>query len=101
MVYRKKHLDYLTIRYINYIPKLLKLKLKQSIKKNFYANPKVRTSLFIQPKFKNKSLKFYKTQNKLRCIFTYTRSVPNHKLQLSRFYMVSRLNRLLISSAQK
>ena len=101
MVYRKKHLDFLTLRYNDYYKKRLKKKLFLSIQKNFYTAPKIRVSLGLQNKFISSDYKFYKTQNKLRCMFTYTRSVPSKRLQLSRFYMVLKLNNLLISGAQK
>lgn len=101
MVYRKKHMDFLTLRYNFFTKFLLVTKLNNSFKKNFYTHPKVRVSLWIQKKYKPRQNKFYKTQNKLRCMFTYTRSVPSKRMQLSRFYMVTNLNNLLISAAQK
>lgn len=101
MLQRNKHLNKKLIRYFFWNKNKNNLILLKSIKKNFLVNYKTRISLNIQRKNYNCHHRFYLSQNKLQCFLHYSFSVPNKKVNVSRFYLTKGLERLMFSGYQK
>lgn len=102
MIYRKKYLDKLNLRFGTYHLKcFLTEKLKLSFGKNYKICYKNRLGFFIKKFYVNRDHKFYNSQNKAICFMTYSPKVPNACLSLSRFYLVKHSNNLYLSGYQK
>lgn len=101
MLQRNKHLNKKLIRYHYWYKSKNKLVLNKSFKKNFLVNYKSRISLSIQNRYTNSFHRFYFSQNKLQCFLHYSFSVPNKKVNVSRFFLTKGLERLMFSGYQK
>lgn len=101
MLQRSKHLNKKLIRYHFWQQKKNNLKLTKSFVKNFFIHYKIRISFNIRKNYYNKHHKFYLTQNKLQCFLHYSFSVPNKRVNVSRFYLTRGLDRLMFAGYQK
>ena len=101
MIRRKKHLDFKTMSYNNWIPFIYKNKLINNFRKNYFIQPKFRLSFFVRKNYTNNHRKFYASQNKLQCFLSYSFSVPLQKTNVSRFYLNKGADRLIMGGYQK
>lgn len=101
MIKRGKHLGFKRMRYNFWEPTILQTKLTKSFLKNFDILPINRLSWIFQKRYTNKSHTFYWSQNKLQCPFSFSFSVPNKRIQHSRFYLNKALDRLMHGGYQK
>lgn len=101
MIRRKKHLDKIIIRYKLWKPNFLQKKLNTSFLENFNLLPLDRLTFILKKKYLNKSHKFYKSQNKLQCRFSFSFSVPSSKLRVSRFFLNKACDSLIFGCYQK
>ncbi len=101
MIRRKKHLDKSIIRYELWKPEKLKKKLYRSFLTNLNLKPLNRLSLIVQDKYTNNHHKFYMSQNKLQCLFSYSFSVPSRLTRTSRFFINKGVERLMFGGYQK
>jgi hypothetical protein len=69
--------------------------------RNFEIQPACRIGFVIQKTYKNRQNKFFLSRNKLQCSYMNSFSVPNKKLQMSRFYLNKRGNTLSFCGYQK
>lgn len=101
MIRRKKHLDRLIIRYYLWKPRVLEQKLNNSFLKNLQTLPIYRISFGLKEKYFNKNHKFYKSQNKLQCRYSFSFSVPSNKVRASRFFLNKSVDSLIFGGYQK
>lgn len=101
MIRRKKHLDKLILRYMLWKPLNLNKKLTLSFLKNFQTKPLDRLSFVLKNIYLNKHHRFYKSQNKLQCRFSFSFSVPSNKIRVSRFFLNKSADSLIFSGYQK
>jgi len=101
MIRRSKHLGFKQMRFNSWEPYKLQRLLTKSFLKNFDILPKFRLSFIFQKRFTNKQHQFYWSQNKLQCPFSFSFSVPNKRIQHSRFYLNKALDRLMHGGYQK
>lgn len=101
MIQRKKHLDYILIRFAHKQKYKTKNILKKSFLTNYFLLPINRLSFIVRKNFQTKHNKFSNSQNKLQCRMDYSFSVPTKKLKYSRFYLTKSADRLMHGGYQK
>ena len=101
LIQRSKHLNKKLIKYLIWAPNKLKTKLKKSFIKNFKIDYKSRISLNVRTFYFTKQKQFYNSQNKLQCFLSYNFSVPNKRVNTSRFYLNKGIERLIFGGYQK
>lgn len=89
------------MRFNSWEPFKMQKKLIKSFLKNFDIKPISRLSFIFQKRFTNKNHFFYSSQNKLQCPLSFSFSVPNKRIQHSRFYLNKALDRLMHGGYQK
>lgn len=101
MLKRKIFLDKKIMKYKIWKKMLLEEKIKKSFLRNYMLSPINRLSFIIKNNLNNNDFYFYKSQSKLQCYLSYSFKVPSKRINLSRFYLVRTVNKLLLGGYQK
>jgi hypothetical protein len=79
----------------------IKKKITKKFLKNYNIQPLNRLSFIIRKNNFNFEKKFYSSQNKLQCSMSYSFSVPNRRLNYSRFFLNTATDKLGFGGYQK
>ena len=97
---RQKYLDMKSVRFLRWKKISTNRRLYKSFLKNFFLEGSERLTFIFQKTFVSSDNHFYRSQNKLQCLFSYSFSVPSKRLHSSRFYLNKGLDRLVYSGYQ-
>lgn len=101
MIRRSKNLWFRQMRYRLWEPTFQMTFLKKSFLANYNLLPLNRLSFAIQTRYRRTDHRFYLSQSKLQCPLSFSYSVPNKRIQHSRFYLNKGLDRLMHGGYQK
>ena len=101
MIQRRKHLFYKNLRFTNFYKNRWEYRVVKTFKKNFLTVPLNRVGLFITKQKITNNHFFYKSQNKLQCMFHFNFSVPAKRIGVSRFFFNKNVETLTYGNSKK
>ena len=96
---RKRFKQNQLILKLKFFKRELKEKIIKSLKKNHYNTPEFRLSFTIN--WLTNKTQYFKTQQKLVCLFSLSKKVPNKTFNYSRFFLNKKLNSFNINNTFK